>query len=66
MRQLILRRIEEIKNRENGFSKSLMKWDNFSSGTIKTHISDFDFNTCNDIELLFLFERIIKRYYTTN
>ncbi len=62
MRELILKRIEEIKNKENSFSKSLMKWQNFSTGIVKTHISDFDFNECNDVELLILFERIIRRY----
>ncbi len=59
----MLERIAEIKSKENGFSKGSMKWRNFSSGTITTHISDFDFSTCNDTELLFLFERVVKRYY---
>ena len=62
MRDLMLKRIEEIRNKENGFSKSLMKWNNFSTGIIKTHISDFNFSECNDVELLMLFERIIRRY----
>lgn len=62
MRELILQRIEKIKCLENGFSKSLLKWNNFSSGVVKTHISDMDFSKCNDIELLMLFERIIRRY----
>lgn len=64
MREIILKRIEEIKKFENGFSKSIMKWNNFSSGTIRTHISEMDFNECNDIELLMLFERIIRRRYS--
>ena len=62
MRELMLKRIEEIRNKENGFCKSLMKWNNFSTGIIKTHISDLDFSECNDVELLMLFERIIRRY----
>ena len=58
MRELILKRIEEIKEKENGFV-SLMKW----KGTITVDISKFDFNTCNDVELLILFERILRRYF---
>jgi len=64
MREIILKRIQEIKNHEGGFRKGTMKWDNFSTGTVKTHVSEFDFNQCSDEELIFLFERLIKRYYT--
>lgn len=64
MRQRILKRIDEIRNLENGFSKTLLKWDNFNSGIIKTHISDFDFSVIGDVELLILFERIIRRHNT--
>ena len=58
MRELILKRIEEIRNKEDSFNKSLMKWSNFSTGVIKTHISEIDFSLCDDV----LFERIINRY----
>jgi len=66
MREKILERIEEIKNKEGGFSKSLMKWDNFNTGTITTHISEFDFKECDDYTLLMLFERIIRRTMLSN
>lgn len=64
MRELILKRIEEIRKSQNDFSKSNSKWKNFSNGTVKGHISDINFTECNDVELLFLFERIIKRLNT--
>ena len=63
MRNLILNRIEEIRNQSNGFQKGTMRWDNFSTGS-KKHISEFDFNSCNEAELLSIFERLIKKYYT--
>ena len=67
MRELILKRIKEIKDREMGFKKALQKWNNFSissisTGTVNTHISEMDFSTMDDVELLMLFERIVKRY----
>lgn len=62
MRELILRRIDEIRSKENNFSKSLMKWNNFSTGYDKSHVSEIDFTKCNDVELLLLFERIIRKY----
>jgi hypothetical protein len=52
MRILILMRIGEISKSENGFSKSLMRWKNFEIRNEHIHISKFDFNTCDDIELL--------------
>jgi hypothetical protein len=63
-RDIILNRINEIKAKENGFKKGSMRWDNFSTGTDKGHISEIDFGELDDISLVFLFERIIKRYYT--
>jgi len=62
MKELILKRIEEIRRHENGFRKGTMKWDNFSTGTDKRHISEMDFSEFNDHDLVFLFERIIRRY----
>jgi hypothetical protein len=64
MRELILKRIEEIRAYHGGFKKGSMRWDNFSNGTDKTHISELKFEEMNDIELLMLFERMIKRHYT--
>ncbi len=64
MRQLMLNRIEEIKTKERGFPRGVMRWDNFSTGTDKRHISEIKFEELEDYNLLFLFERLIKRYYT--
>ena len=58
---MILKRIEEIRNSEHGFPKEFTRWKNFSNGTVKTHISDMKFEEMNDYDLLFLFERIIRR-----
>ena len=63
MREIILKRIEEIRTKENGFTKSLMRWANFTIHNEAIHISKFDFNTVDDEELLSLFERIIRQYY---
>jgi len=64
LRQLIINRINEIKSREEGFSKSLMKWKNVNLDATKNnqHISEFDFDKATDVELAALFELIIKRY----
>lgn len=64
MRELMLARINVIKKESNGFPKGTMQWDNFSTGVVKTHISDMNFSEMEDVDLLFLFERLIKRYYS--
>jgi len=64
MKELILKRIDEIKKKEQGFPKTTKRWDNFTNGTDKRHISEIDFNSLDDTSLVFLFERLIKRYYT--
>lgn len=63
MRNLILNRIEEIRIKENNFSKTTMRWWLFTCGKDKTHISEFDFNQCTDEELNEIYERIIKCVY---
>ena len=64
MRDLILQRIEEIRKSEGGFSTSLMRWRNFSHGVEHKHLKDIKFEELPDNELLFLFERLIRRVYT--
>jgi hypothetical protein len=65
MRQLMLDRIEQIKRVENGFSKSLMKWRQpLSHGTITKYAEEINFGELSDNDLLFLFERILRRHYT--
>lgn len=63
-RQLILERIKAIKEQENGFPRGVQRWENFSNGTDTRHISVIDFEQLTDFELVFLFERLIRRYYT--
>jgi hypothetical protein len=59
MRKIILSRIEEIKKKENDFSKGLQRWSNFD---VKgNHISEINFNDFDDDAVVFLFERIIIR-----
>lgn len=65
MRQLMLDRIEQIKRVENGFSKLLMKWRQpLSHGTITKYAEEINFDELSDNDLLFLFERILRRHYT--
>lgn len=65
IRDIILKRIEEIKKHENDFSKSSMEWKSpLSHGTIVMYADEIDFNLLSDEDLIFLFERILKRYYT--
>ncbi len=68
MRDLILARLAEIKTREQGFPKATMRWKNFnktSNGDKNDiHISELDFNSLDDTELLFFFERLIRRHYS--
>jgi hypothetical protein len=59
MRELILKRIEELRTKGE-FKKSAMRWRNHNIDA-HTHISEFDFNTCSDEMLLHLYERIIRQ-----
>jgi hypothetical protein len=65
MKNLILKRIEEIKKLENGFSRSIMKWDRpLSHGTENKYANEIKFEELNDTDLLFLFERILRKHYS--
>jgi hypothetical protein len=64
MRELILKRIEEIRNKEQGFPTSVTRWRNFTHGTENKHLKDINFEELPEHELLSLFERLIRRYYT--
>lgn len=64
MRDLILKRIEQIRKQEQGFPTTTTRWRNFTHGTENKHLKDVKFEELDDIELLFLFERLIRRYYT--
>ncbi|HEC65262.1 MAG TPA: hypothetical protein ENI23_08210 [bacterium] len=58
----MLSRLYDIKRREDGFSRDVMKWAKFYFK--KRHISTIDFTLLKDEELLKLFESIMRRYYT--
>lgn len=65
MRQLILKRIEELKSFD-GFSESLMRWQNVRvkrPHEVEQHISKVDFSLLRDDQLLDVFETILVRYY---
>ena len=59
MRKLILDRIEQISEKENGFSRSQMRWQNFLVKDV--HISEVGFNNLTDEDLLIEFERIVRQ-----
>lgn len=60
----ILKRIEEIKLNENGFKKGTMRWDKLKFAFRPDHISEMDFSTIPDPTLIYVFEQIIKQYYS--
>lgn len=61
MRELILKRIEAIRTFNNGFQPTVQRWQNFSHGSEKKHLHEIKFEELEDSELLFLFERLIRR-----
>jgi len=65
MRELILKRIEDIRNTSDNFPISSMRWQhiNYNRNDEMIHISDLDFNICTDDHLLYLFERILRNYH---
>jgi hypothetical protein len=64
MRKLLLNRIYELKEEHQGFNKSSMRWMHFIITNDNIHISNYNFQTCKDADLLPLYERIIKRHYS--
>lgn len=58
MRDLILKRIAEIKASNRGFEKSYKKWDNMEVAGV--HISQVDFSKVGDADLVSVFERMIR------
>ena len=59
MRDLILKRLNEIKEKEKGFPKDTIRWRDFIHNDV--HVSELDFNTFNDVDLLRSFEYIFRR-----
>jgi len=65
MRDLIVARLEELKEKGNGFSRDTMRWKNifFVINSKPKHLSEVEWCELDDIELLFLYERVIRQYY---
>jgi hypothetical protein len=63
-RYTILKRINEIKKETNNFDKKTVRWKNFETGFTGKHIADVILDRLDDQQLVSLFERIIRRYYT--
>lgn len=61
MKKILLERIAEIKKQNDNFSKSLMRWEKFEINGV--HISNVDFKKFDNIRLLDIFERIIRKHY---
>ena len=62
MRNLILVRIQELREYHKGFGKTTMRWMNFEVNG--DHISEARFTNLSDEKLLEEFERIVRRHYT--
>jgi len=60
MRDLILKRIQEIRVLNGNFSRNSMRWSNFNCGSNNTHLSVYNFDTCNDEDLVKIFEKIVR------
>jgi len=63
MRKLILKRIEDIRISDDGFSKFSPRWKDVVSKR-GVHISDLAWDLIDDRELLWVFEKIVKAYYS--
>lgn len=61
MRELILKRIAEIGEKSDKFSKALMRWESCYINNI--HISKVNFEELNDADLIEMFEKIMRNYY---
>lgn len=66
MRELIEKRLQEIRKIENNFSKLTMRWADFYLKTklVPIHISEVKFEELPDDELLVLYEKVIKRFHS--
>lgn len=69
MRTLIEKRLDEIKKLSGGFSKSSMRWCNLNV-TINNesfHISEIPdkiWKSINNEQLMNIYERVIRRFFT--
>ena len=61
VRELILKRIAEMKKHENNFGNK-NRYGEFSTGTVKADASQIVWEDLSDEDLVFLFERLVRRY----
>lgn len=61
LRDLILARVQVIKEKEHGFSKDVTRWKNYYYGDI--HVSDLIWENMDDVTLIDQFEMLIFKYY---
>lgn len=67
MKELIIAKLNEIKEKSGGFSRfGTMRWANLfvTIDSKLKHVSEIEWCELDDKALLELFERIVKRYYT--
>jgi hypothetical protein len=63
LRELLVQRIKEIKDHSPGdFDKRDGRWSRLKVGDV--HISDVDFSRISNDQLVYIFEHIVRRYYT--
>lgn len=61
VREHILKRIAEMKQRENNFGNK-NRYGEFSTGSVKADASEIKWEELSDYDLVFLFERLVRRY----
>jgi len=62
MKKRIIDRIEYIRKETNNFNTNIWKWQNLSFNNIL--LKDIKFEKLSKSNLLFIFELIIKQYYS--
>jgi len=61
LRKMMLNRIENIKENENGFHED--KWRFLCVSTQQKHISEADFDSMDDKQLFFWFNEVLRQHY---
>ena len=65
MREILLKRLQQIKFSQAGFNRNLKPWNiPISHGTLNEFADSMDFSKLEDEDLLFMFERIVRRLGT--
>lgn len=61
LREIMLRRIYDMRLRENGFTNKA-RYGEFSTGSVKADASEIKWEDLSDYDLVLLFERLVRRY----